>query len=363
MRAVRARLADGSTATYWYCRRTGTRLPDPEADHAAFLAAIQAARAPRPTRWPQGSLGAAIEAWQASPAYTRLTPKTQRAAEFYLRAVSPPAWSARPIAGITRGELLAMRDAIARERGHGAANAFHSAMGAVLTFALDRGMVAHHVLQGARRIEGGHLKPWPEDLARVAMGWKHREKLRRAVVLAFYTGLRASDLAALRWDQRITYQREDGAVARGLVVMPGKTAKARARKGLGPLRIPEHPELTVELDAWQAENARSATPSLTVLARFDGKPYSGNLLSANMLRTVKAEGLPAGLNMHGFRKLSASRLAEAGATASEIAAMHGWETLEHVGLYTRGADQKKLAEAAILRLATGLAKTVKGGGK
>jgi integrase len=353
VRAVRARLADGSTATYWYCRETGARLPDPEADPAAFASAVHAVRKPAPTRWPQGSLGAVIEAWQRSPAYAGLAGSTRRGWDFYLRAVAPAAWSARPITGITRGELLALRDAIAQQRGNGAGNGFHSAISALLAFALDRGEVQHHVLAKARKLPGGHLRPWPDELAQRAMRWTHREGLRRAVVLAYFTGLRAGDLAALRWDQRITYQREDGSTGRALVVMPQKTGKARAKKGLGPLRIPEHPDLSAALDAWQAENARRDTPSLTVLWGRDGRPRTGNQLSAAMLAAVKAESLPAGLNMHGFRKLSASRLAEAGATASEIAAVHGWETLEHVELYTRGADQARLADAAVLRLSSG----------
>lgn len=342
VRAVRARLADGSTATYWYCRETGARLPDPAADPAAFAAALEAARAPRPARWPQGSLGTVLEAWRRSPGYARLAESTQRGWDHYLKAVSAPAWSARPIAGITRGELLALRDAIAEGHGPGAANIFHVAMGAVLTFAVDRGICPHHVLLRARKLEGGHLPAWPETLAKAAIGWRHREKLRRAVVLAYYTGLRRGDLVALRWDQR------QGGY---LVVQPLKTRRTRERRGLGPLRIPEHPGLSAELDAWDAENRRSTTPALTVLTRADGLPWTGVHLSQAMRQAVIAEKLPRGLNMHGFRKLSATRLAEAGATASEIAALHGWETLDHVELYTRSADQKRLADQAVQRLA------------
>jgi len=354
VRAVRAKLADGSTATYWYCRETGTRLPDPETDPEAFTAAVTAARAPRPARWPQGSLGAVVEAWRRSPAYTRLAESTQRAWDHYLKALSAPSWSARPVASLTRGELLGVRDAIAEERGHGAANVFHVAVGAVFTFAVERDLCPHHPLLKARKLEGGHLPAWPEGLAQLALAWRHRERLRRGIVLAYYTGLRRGDIVALRWDQR-----QGGC----LVVQPQKTRRTRERKELGPLRIPEHPSLSAELDAWQAENRRSETPSLTVLTRADGLPWTGVHLSQALRQAVIAEKLPRGLNLHGFRKLSATRLAEAGATASEIAALHGWETLDHVELYTRSADQHRLAERAVQRLASRVSNAGKDRGK
>ncbi len=61
-------------------------------------------------------------------------------------------------------------------------------------------------------------------------------------------------------------------------------------------------------------------------------------------------GLPKGLNVHGLRKAAARRLAEAGCSASEIAAITGHKSLSMVQLYTASADQEKLAEAAVARL-------------
>jgi integrase len=58
----------------------------------------------------------------------------------------------------------------------------------------------------------------------------------------------------------------------------------------------------------------------------------------------------AGVTFHGLRKTAASRLAEAGCSTHEIAAITGHKTLAMVELYTRGADQKRRATAAIFRL-------------
>ena len=60
-----------------------------------------------------------------------------------------------------------------------------------------------------------------------------------------------------------------------------------------------------------------------------------------------------GLNLHGLRKLAAVRLAEAGCSLHEIAAITGHESLAQVSLYTADVDQERLALAAVTRLKTG----------
>ena len=46
---------------------------------------------------------------------------------------------------------------------------------------------------------------------------------------------------------------------------------------------------------------------------------------------------------HGLRKAACTRLADAGCTAHEIAAISGHKTLKEVERYTKGADQARLA--------------------
>jgi integrase len=64
---------------------------------------------------------------------------------------------------------------------------------------------------------------------------------------------------------------------------------------------------------------------------------------------------PAGLphcSAHGLRKAAARRLAEAGCTAHEIAAITGHASLAELVRYTRAVDQRRLAEAAIAKTRT-----------
>ena len=80
------------------------------------------------------------------------------------------------------------------------------------------------------------------------------------------------------------------------------------------------------------------------------KPFSdagyGNMMAA----AISAAGLPDRCVLHGLRKAAARRLAEAGCTEKEIAAVTGHTTLKEVARYTRAADQKRPAAGAVAKL-------------
>jgi integrase len=57
-----------------------------------------------------------------------------------------------------------------------------------------------------------------------------------------------------------------------------------------------------------------------------------------------------GLSSHGLRKAACRRLAEAGATEKQIAAISGHKSLNEVARYTRAADQERLARDAMRKL-------------
>jgi integrase len=56
---------------------------------------------------------------------------------------------------------------------------------------------------------------------------------------------------------------------------------------------------------------------------------------------------------HGLRKAAARRLAEAGCTEHEIAAITGHASLREIVRYTKAADQKRLAAAAMAKVKAG----------
>ena len=68
-----------------------------------------------------------------------------------------------------------------------------------------------------------------------------------------------------------------------------------------------------------------------------------------MRRWVEQADLPKGLSLHGLRKADGVRMAEAGATENEIAAKLGHSDTRSASIYTKGASQQRLADAAIRR--------------
>jgi integrase len=58
------------------------------------------------------------------------------------------------------------------------------------------------------------------------------------------------------------------------------------------------------------------------------------------------------LAAHGLRKAACRRLAEAGCSEKQIAAISGHASLNEVARYTKAADQVRLARDAMTKIAT-----------
>ena len=83
-----------------------------------------------------------------------------------------------------------------------------------------------------------------------------------------------------------------------------------------------------------------------------GKPYSAAGFGNWFRDQCRAAGLH-GCSAHGLRKAAARRLAEAGCTAHEIAAITGHASLREIARYTKAVDQKKLAASAMEKAKAG----------
>jgi integrase len=81
-----------------------------------------------------------------------------------------------------------------------------------------------------------------------------------------------------------------------------------------------------------------------------GRPFSGPGFSNWFAESAAKAGLPAHSSPHGLRKAASRWLAEAGATAFEIAAITGHASLKEVERYTKSASQKRLAATAMARM-------------
>jgi site-specific recombinase XerD len=106
--------------------------------------------------------------------------------------------------------------------------------------------------------------------------------------------------------------------------------------------IPLHPELAASIVATSVGN-------MTFLITEYGKPFTANGFGNKFKDWCRQANLPH-CSAHGVRKATSVALAEAGATPHEIMAVTGHQTLEEAERYTKAANRKKTADAAIAKL-------------
>lgn len=309
VRRVRKRLADGTVKVYEY-------------HHAPVSRG-------KPGALPADSIRDLVAAYQRSPEWRDLADRSQRNYVTSLRHLDRVGHL--PVSGLKRRDVLELRDAIAQGIGAGAANAFAATLGAMLSWARDRGWIEYSPADRVKALAGGHLPTWTEDDLSAVLE-SAPAHVRRALLLAVHTGQRRGDLVTARWSDLA-----DGAW------------RLTQEKTGAKLLIPLHPDLAAEMATWN----RTA---VTILTGAHDRPWRRDMLSMAVMRAAQAAGR-RGLNIHGLRKLAAVRLAEAGCSAHEISAITGHASLSQVALYTREADQTRLAKAAIVRLQKNRPKT------
>lgn len=92
--------------------------------------------------------------------------------------------------------------------------------------------------------------------------------------------------------------------------------------------------------------ASSPCGSLTFLETHQGKPYTPAGFGNWFREKCDEAGLPQ-CTAHGLKKAGATIAAENGATTRQLMAMFDWSTISQAEVYTRAADQKKLAGEAM----------------
>jgi len=208
--------------------------------------------------------------------------------------------------------------------------------GTALNFLVTlRGLMRHAVSVGLRaddptvgvrgpKFRSSGYYSWTEqDIAAFEAKYPIGTQARLAFALLLYTAQRRADVV-----QFGRQHLRDGM----LHVRQSKTGK--------PLAIPLHPELRTVLDATPSQN-------LTFVVTHAGKPFHADAFTHWFKRKCEAAGLPARASVHGLRKAACRRLAEAGCSASVIAAISGHATLREVSRYTAAAEQARLAQQGI----------------
>jgi integrase len=168
----------------------------------------------------------------------------------------------------------------------------------------------------------GH-RAWTDDeRACFEAFWALGTLPRTIYACALYSGQRRSDLVRIKWAD---------VVGDSFMLTQQKTDK--------PLVLPILP-------AWR--QALDATPrnGEYVISTRSGGPRALKGITVDFRNWTEAAGLK-GCTLHGLRKTLGKILAEHGATTRELMDTLGHDSIAHAELYSREADQARLARSAM----------------
>jgi integrase len=295
---------------------------------STFMAAYEAAMgSPHidigASRTVAGTVNAAIISYFNSAAFQALAPETRRSRRGILERFRVEHGDKR-VAMLQRAHIDRM--VAAKAATPSAARNFLKVLKALMAHCVANHMRDDDPTYGVKsaKIKTDGYATWNEEhIAAFEARHPIGSRARLAMALLLYTGQRRSDVIRLG-RQHVRH----GAL------------HIRQQKTGVKLAIPVHSELQAVLDA---------TPSrhLTFLTTRDGSQFSpagfGNLFR----EWCDEAGLPKGLSAHGLRKACCTRLADAGCSEKQIAAISGHLSMSEVGRYTKAANQARLARDAI----------------
>lgn len=317
------------------------QLPGPF-NSAAFKAALENARQgiggkrAEPKHAP-GSFDALIASYYQSPAFLKGSDTRQRIARGILEAFREE-YGKDLVQNCKAIHVEAFLMAKKAKRVEGkrivggpeAARALHKQLKRLFRHAIKLEWIAANPAEQADSAGGkkGTRHTWTE--AEIAQYRRHHAigtKARLALEIILWTGQRRGDACAF-----------------GREHIRGNQIIWTAAKGQKEMILPLAPQLRAAIAAMPTVGIK------TFLVTEWGKTFSkdgfGNWFRK---RCIEAE-LPNQCRAHGLRKAIARRAAELEATQQQLKAIGGWEQDAEVSTYAKGADQARLAEAAIARI-------------
>jgi integrase len=305
-----------------------------------FMGDYEAAMADQPSpigasRARPGTMSALAISYFASPEFRTLRLSTQQAYRRTIERFCKDHGDKR-VAQLRRNHVVRLMAARAEQPG--AANALRMVLRVMMKHAVELGLRADDPTRDVRairvRTEGHHS--WTDDeIAQFERCHPIGSRARLALALLLYTGQRRGDVIRMG-AQHI----RNGAI------------RVKQEKTGAELVIPLHPTLAAIIAAAPRDH-------LTLVTTRHGGPFQGSAFSRWFREQCDAAGLPH-CSAHGLRKAAARRLAEAGCTAHEIAAITGHASLAELVRYTRAVDQRRLAEVAMTKTRTSARKPVRG---
>jgi integrase len=293
----------------------------------AYQALLSGTRTPKRTiaaaTTVDGSFGRLITEYYGSREFRELKPSSRRTYKHVLEPLVRK-HGHRTLA-ITNKQARALIADIGQTK-PGMANLSKSVLQKLYKFAIRTERSETNPFADIESFRAGTHHTWSEgELKMFEARWPLGTRQRLAYALLLYTGQRVGDVAKMR--------RQD--------IADGELHVVQQKTG-AELYLPVVPELEQAMRAYPAKG-------IVLIGDQNGSPISGVGLSEFMKRAIEAAGLPGKCKPHGLRKATLRRLAEAGRTEKQIAAVSGHKTLREIERYTAAADQRRLARDAMKR--------------
>jgi integrase len=318
----------------WYFRRPGMkRTPLPGLPWSPdFMAAYEAALAGLPLqagsgRVKPGTMRALAVSYFGSAEFRSLRPSSQAVYRNIIDRFCIEHGDKR-VALLKREHIVKLL--AARAEKPWAANALRMVIRSMIKHAIETGLRADDPTRDVRAIRvksDGHHSWTDAEISKFESCHPIGSRSRLALALLLYTGQRRSDV--------IRMGRQN--IRNGLLHI-------RQQKTGIELAIPIHRALAIII-------AETPADHLTFLTTQYGGPFSETGFSHWFREQCDKAGLEH-CSAHGLRKAAARRLAEAGCTAHEIAAITGHASLREIVRYTKAVDQQRLAAAAMKKAET-----------
>lgn len=324
-------------SVYAYHRKTGKRLRAAPGT-AAFLAEIERLNAgivkaePKP-----GTLGALIEAYRRSPEFAELAPRTRSDYQKIFDYLQP--LDADLLADINSAYVIEARDAAFAAHKRRFANYVLAVLRLLFKWGVVRDLMAVNpaaAVPKLRRPRGAPVvsRAWSDDECRAVLA-AATGGIRVAVALGMFAGMREGD-----------------AVRATRAIYEGGWLRWKQGKTGNDIEVPADARLKEIIEASRREGRIKA---VTLVVGDRGAPYTENGFRAMFFRLVRRlaqDGkVRPGLTFHGLRHTAGKVLADLGADPRMIAALLGHKTLAMAAHYSEEANRKKLARAAVTKLA------------
>ena len=216
--------------------------------------------------------------------------------------------------------------AILNKRSPAAAANWRKALRGFIDHCLSLEMLTTDPLTGVKLVaikSNGH-HPWePEECTKFESHHAAGTRARLAYELLLQVGQARCDVVRMGCQH----------VRNGVISLQRQKTKV-------PFDVPVMPALQ------QAIDAMPVTDNLTILVTARGKPFTAAGFGNWFRQVCNEAGLPKRCTSHGLRKAAATRLADRGATTTQLMAWFGWKSASEAERYTRNADRKQAAATA-----------------